>query len=198
MPGSQDNPWTTLRSTLQYDNPWIQVAEHKVLTPTGAPGIYGTVHFKNLALAVLPIDADGHTYLVGQYRYPLRQYSWELPEGGGCHEVPPLESAQRELAEETGLRARGWQELMRLHLSNAVCDEAAVSYVAWDLIQGEAAPNETERLEIRRLHFSDALAMVWRGEITDALSVATIMRVELMRQRGDAPEPVAASLKMVR
>ncbi len=194
MSDPADSPWTTLRSGQQYENPWIRVVEHQVLTPGGRPGLYGTVHFKHLALGVLPIDAAGRTYLVGQYRYPLRAYSWEIPEGGGHHDVAPLESAQRELAEETGLRAAGWLEVAQLHLSNSVSDERAVCYLAWDLHQGESAPDDCERLEVRRLPFYDALDMVWAGEITDAMSVATILRVALMVQRGEVPDPVMAAL----
>jgi 8-oxo-dGTP pyrophosphatase MutT (NUDIX family) len=190
----QDSPWTTLRSEQRYDNRWIRVVEHQVLTPAGTPGLYGTVHFKHLALGILPIDGDGQTYLVGQYRYPLRFTSWEIPEGGGHGDVPPLESAQRELAEETGLRACGWLEVMQLHLSNAVSDERAVCYLAWDLRQGESAPDESEKLEVRRLPFSEALDMVWTGGITDAISVAMILRLALMVQRGKAPEAVMAAL----
>ena len=194
MPDPEGSPWTTLQSEPRYDNRWIRVVEHQVLTPSGTPGLYGTVHFKHLALGILPIDATGHTYLVGQYRYPLRAYSWEIPEGGGDPELSPLESAQRELAEETGLRAACWLEVARLHLSNSVSDERAVCYLAWDLRQGECAPDESEQLEVRRVPFSKALGMVWAGEITDVMSVATILRVALMVQRGEAPAPVLTAL----
>jgi 8-oxo-dGTP pyrophosphatase MutT (NUDIX family) len=193
-PDPDGSPWTTLRSGQRYDNPWIRVDEHQVLTPAGTPGIYGTVHFKHLALGILPIDSEGHTRLVGQYRYPLRCMSWEIPEGGGHHHVAPLESAQRELAEETGLRAGNWLELMQLHLSNAVSDERAICYLAWDLHQGESAPDDSERLEVRRVPFYRVLESVWTGEITDAISVAAILRLALMVQRGEAPDAVMAAL----
>jgi 8-oxo-dGTP pyrophosphatase MutT (NUDIX family) len=191
---TRTNPWTTLDSTLQYDNPWIRVVEHRVLTPRQTPGIYGTVHFKHLATGVLPIDTEGCTYLVGQFRYPLEAYSWEMPEGGGTPGVPLLDSVQRELLEETGLTARHWLELMRLHLSNSVSDEVATCFLAWDLEPGEAQPEDSEQLEVRRLPFAEVAAMVWRGEITDAMSVAAIQRLELLLHRGLAPAPVAAAI----
>ncbi len=194
MPDSRDNPWTTLEAEVKYDNPWIRVVEHQVLTPKKAPGIYGTVHFKHLATGVIPIDAEGQTYLVGQYRFALGAYSWEIPEGGGTASETPLESVQRELLEETGLTAAGWQELLRLHLSNSVCDEAGICYVAWDLSAGQSCPEDVEQLVIRRLPFREAVAMVWAGEITDAMSVAAIQRLELMLRRGVAPAAVAGAV----
>ncbi|QRK07357.1 NUDIX hydrolase [Archangium violaceum] len=184
---SERNPWTTLSSALKYENPWIRVTEHQVLNPKGRPGIYGTVHFRNLAVGVLPIDAEGYTWLVGQYRYPLNQYSWEIPEGGGKLGEDPLLAAKRELQEEVGLIAGSWQELMRMHLSNSVTDELSICYVAWSLSKTEAAPEETEELKVRRLPFSEAFAMVERGEITDSISVAAILKVQLMILSGKAP-----------
>ena len=194
MSTGSGNPWTTLESELKYDNPWIRVVEHQVLTPKRTPGIYGTVHFKHLATGVIPIDAEGCTYLVGQYRYVLDAYSWEMPEGGGKPGVPVLESVQRELLEETGFTAGHWLELMRLHLSNSVSDEVATCFLAWDLVPGAACPEDSEQLTVRRLPFREVAAMVWNGEITDAMSVAAIQRLELMLRRGTAPAAVAAAI----
>lgn len=185
------NPWTTRGSTLRYDNRWIRVVEHDVINPSGKPGIYGTVHYKNLAIGIVPIDADGSTYLVGQYRYPFKKYSWEIPEGGGPRDVKPLVSAKRELVEETGLAARAWAEVLRMDLSNSVSDEEAICYLAWDLTQGAARPEDTEQLQIKRLPFADALAMAWRGEITDSMSVAALLKIELMARRGELPTEAA-------
>ncbi len=178
-----DNPWRTLRSSLRYDNPWISVTHHDVLNPSGGEGIYGVVHFKNRAIGVLALEDDGTTYLVGQYRYPLRSYSWEIPEGGGPHAEDPLEAAKRELLEETGLRARAWRRILRMHLSNSVSDEESIVYLATDLEQGLASPEETERLSLRRLPFADVLAMVQRGEITDSITVAAVLHVALEQSK---------------
>lgn len=178
-----DNPWRTLRSSLRYDNPWISVTHFDVLTPSGNEGIYGVVHFKNRAIGVLALEDDGTTYLVGQYRYALQSYSWEIPEGGGPHIEDPLESAKRELLEETGLQARQWRQILRMHLSNSVTDEESIVYLATDLEQGLASPEETEQLELRRLPFSEVLAMVQRGEITDSITVAAVLYVALEQRR---------------
>lgn len=174
-----DNPWLTLRSSFKYDNPWISVTHFDVLNPSGNEGIYGVVHFKNRAIGVLALEDDGTTYLVGQYRYALQSYSWEIPEGGGPHAEDPLEAAKRELLEETGLRAREWRQILRMHLSNSVTDEESIVYLATGLVQGEASPEETERLELQRLPLTDVLAMVQRGEITDSITIAAVLCVAL-------------------
>jgi 8-oxo-dGTP pyrophosphatase MutT (NUDIX family) len=189
------NPWKTLHSAQKYDNPWIRVVEHQVLNAAGQPGIYGTVHYKNIAIGIVPVDRDGSTWLVGQYRYPLRAYSWEVPAGGGALDVDPLVSARRELEEETGLRARQWQQILRLHLSNSIGDEEALIYLAWDLEQGAAAPDEDEVLDLRRLPVAEALAMVERGAITDTITVAGLMRLRLMALEGRLPGELAPALR---
>jgi 8-oxo-dGTP pyrophosphatase MutT (NUDIX family) len=170
------NPWRTRESRVVYDNPWIRVRHDEVVRPDGIPGIYGVVHFKNIAVGVLPIDDDGCIYLVGQYRYTLNRYSWEIPEGGCPEGEEPIEAAKRELLEETGLAARSWAELGKAHLSNSVTDEEAVYFLATGLIQCQAQPDGTEKLEMMRVPFSEALRMVLDGEITDALSILAIMR----------------------
>jgi len=175
------NPWTTLSSKEIYDNPWIQVEEHQVINPNGGKGIYGKVHFKNLAIGVIPIFDNGDTILVGQYRYPLNAYSWEFPEGGGKLDVDPLDSAKRELLEETGLIAGRWSKLIEMHLSNSVSDEFSIIYVAEDLTQGTAEPEETEQLQIKRLPIKEAIEMVLCGEITDSMSVAALLKLKIIR-----------------
>jgi ADP-ribose pyrophosphatase len=189
------NPWTTLTTKQQYDNPWIQVVEHDVLNPKGRPGIYGVVRYKNLAIGVIPIHADGTTVLVGQYRYPLEVYSWEIPEGGGRRDVDPLDSARRELIEETGLSAGKWLRFIELHLSNSVSDEHAITYLAWDLTEGAAQPDETEQLQLRRVPFAEAVRMAMGGEITDAMAVAGLLKAQLLLDRGELPADLAAALR---
>lgn len=177
-----ENPWRTLHSTPVYDNPWITVTHRDVLNPAGNPGIYGVVHFKNTAIGIVPIDDEGNTWLVGQYRYTLNAYSWEIPEGGGPAGESILEAAQRELLEETGLVAAEWTMLLEMHTSNSVTDEYGVAYVARGLTQGEAQPEETEQLALRKLPLEEAVAMVLRGEITDSLSMLALMKVWINRK----------------
>jgi ADP-ribose pyrophosphatase len=175
----EGNPWQTLRSKEVYDNPWIRVVENQVIHPAGSEGIYGVVHFKNLATGVVPLDEDNNTWLVGQYRYPLEQYSWEIPEGGGEKGSDPLHAVQRELQEETGITAKDWTLIQVMHLSNSVSDEVAYLYIARDLAFGAASPDESEELALRKVPFTEVLRMVLEGEITDAMTVTAILRVAM-------------------
>lgn len=171
-----DNPWITKKTNEIYQNPWIKVEEHEIINPAGNDGIYGTIHFKNIAMAIIPIDRDRNTWLVGQYRYPLHQYSWEVPMGGGPIGEDLLKSAMRELKEETGLTAQKWTEIMKIHTSNSVTDEEGIVYLAEDLTQGESEFEETEILHIRKLPFAEVLEMVMNGSITDGISIAGILK----------------------
>lgn len=176
------NPWTTLSSRVVYSNRWIELTEHEVINPSGGKGIYGKVHFKNKAIGIVPIDENGYTWLVGQFRYTLNAYSWEIPEGGGPLNEPPLAAAQRELEEETGLRAAKWTELMRIHTSNSVTDEEGIIYLAEELSEGLNKPEETEGdLVVKKLPLTDAIGMVMRGEITDSMSVAALLKIGRLR-----------------
>ena len=176
------NPWTTIESRKIYDNNWIGLTEHQVINPSGGKGIYGEVHFKNLAIGILPLDEELNTWLVGQYRFPIKAYSWEIPEGGGPLGSDPLDSAKRELMEETGLSASSWQEIQRMHLSNSVSNELAIIYIARGLSIGIASPEETEELRVRKLPFQEAYEMVLNGEITDSMSVAAILKTKIILQ----------------
>lgn len=175
----EENPWKKLKSNTVYENPWIRVDNHDVLNPAGNPGIYGTVHFKHLAIGVITLDKDKNTHLVGQYRFPLERYSWEIPEGGGKIEIDPLLTAQRELLEETGIKAKSWKELIRLNTSNSVTDELGIIFLAEDLEQFEPQPDEDEDLTIKKVPFKKAYEMVLNGEILDSLSLAAILRLKL-------------------
>jgi 8-oxo-dGTP pyrophosphatase MutT (NUDIX family) len=173
------NPWKTISQKTAYENAWIKVEHHEVLNPAGNPGIYGKVHFKNTAISIVPIDSEGFTYLVGQYRYTLNEYSWEVPEGGCsiAEGESTLDAAKRELLEETGLVASEWTQLGEVYLSNSVSDEKAVMYIAQNLVQRQACPEETEQLKIRRLPLNEAIEMAKNGTITDALSVLTLLKI---------------------
>ena len=180
-PDDASNPWTTLEARPVYENPWIAVREDRVVRPDGREGIYGVVHFKNKAIGVLPVDAQGRVWLVGQHRYPLGTYSWEIPEGGSPEGESPEACARRELLEETGLIADHLELIGRAHLSNSVSDELAHLYRATGLHQAESDPEGTERLEVRRVDWSVAWALLRDGTITDAMSVIALQYEALRR-----------------
>ncbi|HEU4494504.1 MAG TPA: NUDIX hydrolase [Rubrobacteraceae bacterium] len=179
-PENASNPWVTVSSRQVYENPWISVREDRVLRPDGEPGIYGVVHYKNVAVGVLAVE-DDHVYLVGQYRYPLKMYSWEIPEGGCPEGEEPLRAAQRELKEETGLEARSWHRLGEAYLSNSVADEYAVWFLATGLAPGKVRPEGTEKILVRRVPLREALEMALDGGITDALSIVALTSYALQR-----------------
>ena len=180
----EHNPWVVLDQKKVYENPWIELTEFQVTNPTGGKGIYGKVHFKHIAVGVIPLDENWNTWLVGQYRFTLNQYSWEIPEGGGEMDEDPLDAAKRELLEETGLIANDWTKILTMHLSNSVTDEWAVIYLARGLEQKDAQPDETEKLVIKKLAFDEAVQMIEKGQITDAMAVATIQKIQLMVYEG--------------
>ncbi len=179
------NPWTILNQKEIYENPWIQLTEFQVINPKGGEGIYGKVHYKHLAVGVIPLDENWNTWLVGQYRFPLGEYSWEIPEGGGRMDEDPVEAAKRELKEETGLVAKSWKKILTMHLSNSVSDELSVIYLARELEEQLATPEETEELLVKKLPFDEAFGMVESGMITDAMSVAAIQQIKIMIYLGE-------------
>ncbi len=173
-----DKTWKTLSSKEIYNNKWIQVVEHQVINPAGGNGIYGKVHFKNKAIGIVALDKDNNTWLVGQWRYTLDEWSWEIPEGGGPLQDNALESAKRELKEETGLVAKQWTMIQRTHLSNSVSDEEGFLFLAEDLTQHENELEDTEAdMKVWKLPFLEALRMVLEGKITDSLTVMGILKV---------------------
>lgn len=174
--------WTELSRTNIYENPWIKVTESKVLNPNGGEGIYGVVHFKNMAIGIIPVDEDGNTWLVGQDRFPFDgKFTWEIIEGGGPLDVDPLESAKRELLEEAGLKAEKWELIQEMDLSNSATTEVAKIYVAKGLSFHESNPDDTEQLQVKRVPFDEAYQMVLEGRIVDSLSVAGILKYRLMQ-----------------
>lgn len=174
--------WQKIASRTVYENDWMQVREDDVINPGGGKNLYGHVHFKNVAVAIIALDDANNTWLVGQDRYTLDEYSWELPMGGAPLDEQPLVAARRELQEETGIRATNWEELMRLHPSNSITDELGIAYVATGLSFGETQFEETEDLAIRKLPLEAAVQMVLDGQINDAISAAALLRVNLLRK----------------
>ena len=189
------NPWTVLSKATAYENSWIRVDHHEVRNPKGGSGVYGVVHFKAHALGIVPIDELGHTILVGQFRFPLGCYSWEIPQGGGKNGPPLLESAQRELREECGLAAKHWLPVLGMDLSNSVTDEQGTSFLAWELGEVVAAPEDTELLQVARVPFWEAVDRVKHGAIRDLVSVASLLRVALMAAQGELPEALSRLLR---
>jgi 8-oxo-dGTP pyrophosphatase MutT (NUDIX family) len=176
---NEKNPWTTLSGEEKYDNRWINVTEYQVINPGGGRGIYGKVHFKNKAIGVIPVDSEGNTWLVGQFRYTLNEFHWEIPEGGAPLTESPLEAAKRELKEETGLTAKKWSQIARLHTSNSVTDEEGFVFLAEDVELGENELEETEAdLKVLKLPIKKAIDMVKRGEITDSMSMIGLLMLD--------------------
>ena len=175
---NESNPWITKTNEQVYESDWIKVTKRDVINPAGNDAIYSVVHFKNLAIGIFPLDKDYNTWLVGQFRYPTNEYSWEIPEGGGKMDTNPIESASRELKEETGIIAKNYIELMCMHLSNSATDEVAVVYLATNLTFTEAEPEESEQLQVKKLHLNEAFNWVMEGKIKDAISVATILKAK--------------------
>jgi 8-oxo-dGTP pyrophosphatase MutT (NUDIX family) len=189
-------PWRRGESRLVFENPWLRLTEHQATAPTGAAASYGVVGFKNFAIAVLPLHADGSVILVGQHRFPLCDYSWEIPEGGGPIDQDPLESARRELAEETGLQAAEWREVLKLQLSNSVTDERAFGFLALGLSEAAGAhqKDETEDLAMVRAPFKEALDAALAGHLQDALTVAMLLRAYHMAREGSLPDVLARAM----
>lgn len=185
------NPWTVLSKAAVYENPWIRVDHHEVLNPAGGRGVYGTVHFKAYAAGIVPIDEQGNVVLVGQYRFPMNAYSWEIPEGGSFDGVPALEAAQRELREECSLIACEWQEIQLMEHSNSVSDERGTLFLAWDLAPAPGEPEDTEKIQVARIPFWEAVERVKRNEMRDSMTVMGLLRVALMAAQNELPEAVA-------
>ena len=175
-----DNPWQTLSTQLEFENPWFAITTHDTIAPDGSRPRYGKISFKNRAVGIVPLDEYQHTWLVGQWRFPFGEYSWELPMGGAPRDEPLENAAIRELKEETGLTATRLALILKMHPSNSVTDEEGYVFLAEGLTPGAPEFDETEQLEIRRLPFSEALAMVMDGRITDGISVAGILKLARM------------------
>jgi 8-oxo-dGTP pyrophosphatase MutT (NUDIX family) len=180
---TSDNPWVKLSSRLVYENPWIKVREDQVISPRGASGIYGVVETR-VATGIVALSDEQRVWLVGQYRYPIEEYSWEIPEGGSEEGEDPLAAAQRELKEETGISAARWEPLGgEVHVSNCFSSERGRIFLAQDLSFGDSQPDHTELLQVRSVSLRDALMMVDDGAIKDSLSIIAILRVTRRLER---------------
>ena len=191
---SKNGPWIIRSETRAFENPWIKVTDHDVQHPDGSDGEYGVVSFKNIAIGVLPITESGDTWIVGQHRFPSNKYSWELPEGGGPVGASPLESAKRELREETGVSASEWVELIRFDVSNSVTDERAICYLAYGLSEGASSPEPSELLEVKRVSLKDLYHKVMNGEISDSLTIMMVLMAAAKALRGELPAPISSAI----
>lgn len=181
---NEENPWKVLSSEIVHETPWVKINHHKVINPGGSESVYSVTEFKNLAIGILPLDEDYNTWIVGQYRFPIEQYSWEIPEGGGDPNLPPIDSAKRELEEECGIIANDWKELLISHTSNSATNEIAYIYVAKGLTFTEAHPDEDERLEVRKLPFTQLYDLVMNGTVTDSLTVMAVLKAKILIDKG--------------
>jgi 8-oxo-dGTP pyrophosphatase MutT (NUDIX family) len=171
------NPWLTHSTREICDNAWIHVEENQVTNPSGGEGIYGVIHYKNRAVGVVPIDEEGNTWLVGQYRYPTNTYEWEIPEGGADPGETPLDAGKRELLEETGITASQWELVLEMQLSNSTSDEISQTFLARNLSFAASRPEATEKIEVRKVPLAEACAMAADGRIKDAISVASLLKI---------------------
>ncbi len=178
------NPWILLSKKEVYESPWISVSHHHILNPKGFPGTYSVVHFKNLAIGVLPLDENFNTWIVGQFRYPFNLFTWEIPEGGGSLDIDPLESAKRELEEECGIIANKFTFIQHMQLSNSATDEVAYLYIAQGLSFTNTQHGDDEELHVKKIPFNELYEMVLNGKVTDSLTVAAVLKTKLMMLEG--------------
>jgi 8-oxo-dGTP pyrophosphatase MutT (NUDIX family) len=188
------NPWTVKRVTRPFENDWFAIDAHDVVRPDGVDGNYSVIRVRRLAVGVLPIDDAGHVHLVGQWRFPLGRYSWEMPEGGAEPSEDALECARRELEEETGLSAQTYQQILEMDLSNSLTDERAVLYLATKLRDGQSNPEAVEVLQRRTAPFAEVLQRVADGRIRDSLTVAAVLRAHHMAVTKQLPPALAGAM----
>ena len=188
-------PWASASGPAPvHANPWFTVEAHEAIAPTGARTPYFVHRPRNLATGVVPLHTDGTVTLVGQWRFPLGRYGWEIPEGGAPFDEAPLEGCKRELREEAGLEAAHWRPILTLELSNASTDEIAHVYLATGLAPCPAAPEATEELTQARAPFTEALHAAVTGRVQDAITVAALLRVHHMAVEGELEAGLARAV----
>ena len=187
-------PWRSDGETVIFDNPWMRLTRHPATAPTGLDADYVVMRPRNLSVGVLPIHADGTVTLVGQQRFALMNWSWEMPEGGAPFDEDPLAGARRELAEEAGLEAAHWREALKTEMSNSITDERAMAWIAWGLGPVPVAPDPTEVIHIARVPFGDLLREIGRGSVRDMFTVATTLRAYHMAREGELPPELAKAM----
>ena len=187
-------PWVRGEARVVYDNPWINVTEYQCTAPTGRPATYGLVTMKYMGLGVLPLHDDGTVTLVGQNRFTFADYSWEIPEGGGPIDGDPLENIKRELAEEAGLVAAEWREVLHFQLSNSLTTETGVGYIATALAPTTARPDETEDIALARVPFREALDQALAGNMLDMITIAMLLRAYHMAREGELPPELTRAM----
>ena len=193
-PADRPPPWRSDGESLIFENAWMRLTRHPATAPTGMRSDYVVMRPKNMAVGVLPVHEDGTVTLVGQQRFALMNWSWEMPEGGALYDEDPIEGARRELAEEAGLRAEHWREALKAELSNSITDERAMAWIAWGLTPVPIAPDATEVLRVARAPFGDLLREVGRGAVRDLVTVATTLRAYHMAREGELPPELAKAM----
>lgn len=189
------NPWKVLKEETGYDCRYFSVRHDQVTLADGEPRSYHSVRMKYYGVCIVPVDHEGSVTLIGQYRYVLERFSWEIPGGGARVGDDPLDVARAELKEETGCTAEHWLKIVEGAVSPGISTEAVPAFVAWGLDCGAPRPDETELLSRRRVPFTDAVGMALSGEISNLPGIAALLGIEVRRRRGDLPESLLALLK---
>ena len=186
--------WRSAGTETVFDSPWLALTRHAATAPTGHAADYAVVRFKNVGTGVLPVHDDGTVVLVGQQRFALANYSWEMPEGGAPLGEDPFDGVRRELVEEAGLEAAHWAPALTVEMSNSITDEIGKTWIAWGLSPVPVAPDPTEIIAVVRVPFLDLLNEIGRGTVKDSLTVATAYKAYHMALNGELPPALAQAM----
>jgi 8-oxo-dGTP pyrophosphatase MutT (NUDIX family) len=188
------NPWVVTAQKRGFENDWFVIDEHEAINPAGKPARYDVIRPRRLAVGVVPLEADGSVHLIGQWRFPLKRYSWEIPEGGAEFGEDAESGVRRELAEEAGVSAGRLVKILEMDLSNSLTDESCVLFLATDLSPAAGEPDDVEVLRRRTAPFGEVLARIQDGRIRDSLTVAAMLRVHHMAVMGELPPDLAKAV----